>query len=172
MNYKLKYKGPEIDALLDKVNSGELGSLTSPLTVRISVGGLKVGDTYDAGTLIETILRDMLAPEVVGKCYSFVSSNRETEIPVDAIENDIPSDFLTNGISLPYVTSNIQFEYFAYPVDYGPLSSIIQNGAFEVKDAWELVGTTTKDSIVYNLYKTIDGQGDDESTYKFIPGGN
>lgn len=172
MNYKLKYKGPEIDALLDKVNSGELGSLTSPLTVRISVGGLKVGDTYAAGTLIEKILRDMLAPEVVGKCYSFVSSNRETEISADAIENDIPSDFLTNGISLPYVTSNIQFEYFAYPVDYGPLSSIIQNGAFEVKDAWELVGTTTKDSIVYNLYKTIDGQGDDESTYKFIPGGN
>lgn len=172
MNYRLKYKGPEIDALLDKVNSGELGSLTSPLTVRISVGGLKVGDTYAAGTLIETILRDMLAPEAVGKCYSFVSSNRETEILVDAIENDIPSDFLTNGISLPYVTSNIQFEYFAYPVDYGPLSSIIQNGAFEVKEAWELVGTTTKDSIAYNLYKTVDGQGDDESTYKFIPGGN
>ena len=74
MNYKLKYTGPEIDALLDKVNSGELGSLTSPLTVRTSVGGLKAGDTYPAGTLFETILRDMLAPEIVGKCYSFVST--------------------------------------------------------------------------------------------------
>lgn len=172
MNYKLKYTGPEIDALLDKVNSGELGSLTSPLTVRISVGGLKAGDTYPAGTLLETILRDMLAPEIIGKCYSFVSSNSETDIPVDAIENDISSDFLTNGISLPYVTSNIQFEYFAYPAEYGLISSIIQNGAFEVKEAWELVGTITKDSIVYNLYKTIDGQGDDESTYKFTLGGN
>ena len=172
MNYKLKYTGPEIDALLDKVNSGELGSLTSPLTIRVSVGGLKVGDTYATGTLLETILRDMLAPEIVGKCYSFVSSNSETEIPADAIENNMPPDFLTNGISLLYVTSNIQFEYFAYPAEYGPLSSIIQNGAFEVKDAWELIGTTTKDSVVYNLYKTIDGQGDDESTYKFIPGGN
>ena len=172
MNYKLKYTGPEIDILLDKVNSGELGSLTSPLTIRVSVGGLKVGDTYTTGTLLETILRDMLAPEIVGKCYSFVSSNSETEIPADAIENNMPPDFLTNGISLLYVTSNIQFEYFAYPAEYGPLSSIIQNGAFEVQDAWELIGTTTKDSIVYNLYKTIDGQGDDESTYKFIPGGN
>lgn len=172
MNYKLKYTGPEIDALLDKVNSGGLGSLTSPLTVRINVGGLRAGYTYSAGTLLETILRDMLAPEIVGKCYSFVSSNSETDIPVGAIENGIPSDFLTNGISLPYVTSDIQFEYFAYPAEYGLISSIIQNGAFEVKEAWELVGTITKDSIVYNLYKTIDGQGDDESTYKFTPGGN
>ena len=171
-DYRIKYTGEELDELLDKVHRGEPGVLQADLTTTVAIGRIPVGTTFEAGTSIETILRALLSPEIIGKTFSFVSSNQVTEIIEGATENDVPSDFASNGITLRYATNEIQYEYFAYPASFGTLTSIIQNGSFDVKDAWTIVATVEVDGDNYYLYRTIDGQGDDDSSYKFIPGGN
>jgi hypothetical protein len=41
------------------------GSITNPITATVAVGGVSIGENFPAGTTIETILDDLLAPYVI-----------------------------------------------------------------------------------------------------------
>ncbi len=155
------------------VTAGEmaLARLQEDLLVTREVGGLSIGDFYPKGTTIETVLRDMLRPQIIDKCYTYTSENILLEIPASAVAHDIPFDISVNGLTLLHETHGIQYEYFAYPANLGRLSSIIQNDFINALDAWKLLGTVNKGGTVYYIYITIDTQADDTSAYKFTTGG-
>lgn len=110
----------------------------------------------------------LLNPTEYGQVYVGVSDESPKDLTYIKSSMQTKSVFKL-GLSIKYTTNDKgQYEIFAYPKDFGKLTTIIQNNITRINivEAWDFL-QVTKNGKDYYLYYTMLPQYQDVSTFLF-----
>lgn len=132
------------------ISSSANTKLEEQITATVTVGGIPEGTTFDEGTDLIDIIKQLLAPSEpptppTEECvYYGVLDNIPEDITSLTKEAVVRDDVLAAGYSTRY-TANDQYLVFAYSKDFynDELVSIKDPSGFEQLDGWTVIDTGT-----------------------------
>lgn len=145
----------------DTHGGGGGGALTKDIVTNVEVGGVPTGTKYSKGTLLETIIDNMLVKYIApGINFSIVPSaslvlygTEITEVTMTAIitkkSNPIKKvEFKVNGSVVETITEDVE-EGGIFSFVYNPDSAIVDTTAFSVVVADESKGNSSSKIITF-----------------------